>query len=77
MRGSFVIVMKDKEKILIKNSSDLKRWLDRLNCPECLLRYCMDRVGNSAAAVEAFWSMNKNWLLERHKLTTITESDPS
>lgn len=60
--------MKNKKSTYrLKEQDFIDQWSVQLNCPKCLLRYCLNKVGNSYNAVEAYWTMNKDWLLDKYE----------
>ncbi|MDG1332611.1 MAG: hypothetical protein P8P74_09795 [Crocinitomicaceae bacterium] len=50
---------------LLSNSEEIKRISEIIDCPIDIVRYCMLQIGPSLPAIEAYWQMNKDRLLQK------------
>lgn len=57
-------IIQEKNRINLSNKVQVSKWSQTLGCPESVLFYCANKVGVSIPAIEAYWTMNKDWLLK-------------
>ena len=50
----------------LTDKKEIEKWCQVLNCDESTLRFCIQYVGPSIVCVEAFLSMNRDWIMKRN-----------
>lgn len=53
---------------LISSTEEVKRIAEVIECPVEIVQHCMLQIGPSLPAIDAYWQMNKDRLLQQFEV---------